>query len=82
VILPLPENVIIINAHLHGITVERLTVTISGNTLVRNHAQIEKIGSTGLWTPSIRVGDKVATSASPENIVLKIITRNPACVGR
>lgn len=66
---------VILNAHLHGITVgETDGLMIANNTLIRNRLSDGPGGSDGLWTPAIRV------SAAAENVT---ITRNitPAIVG-
>lgn len=59
---------VIVNAHLHGITVgETDGLMIANNTLIRNRLSDGLGGSDDLWTPSIRV------SAEAENVT---ITRN------
>lgn len=59
---------VIVNAHLHGITVgETDGLMIANNTLIRNRLSDGPGGSDGLWTPAIRV------SPAAENVT---ITRN------
>lgn len=64
---------IIINAHLHGISIgEADGVLIDSNTLVRNRLSAGPGGTPALWTPSIRVSEKSQNVRILRNITPKI----------
>jgi hypothetical protein len=66
------ENVII-NAHLHGITVgETSGLLIANNTVVRNASSQGKSNDPGLWTPQIRVAPTSTDVSILRNVVGKI----------
>lgn len=67
------ENNLIINAHLHGITVgETDGLVIRDNTVVRNARSEGKKKNVALWTPQIRVSDKSRNVILSRNITSKI----------
>ena len=60
---------VIVNAHLHGITVGATDgLVIANNTLVRNAASSGPGGSAALWTPSIRVATNSENVAITANV--------------
>lgn len=64
------ENNVIINAHLHGITLGQADgVRIAGNTLVRQRAAAGKGQKAGLWVPQIRVKSSARNVTIADNIV-------------
>lgn len=64
---------IIINAHLHGITIgEADGVRIASNTLVRNRLSAGSSSNPALWTPSIRVSPKSDNVSILRNVVPKL----------
>jgi hypothetical protein len=61
---------VIINAHLHGITVgETKGLSITNNTLVRNHFALFADGKPGLHTPTIRISKRAQKVEIKRNIV-------------
>jgi hypothetical protein len=66
---------VIINAHLHGITMGEVDgVSIHNNTLIRNMHAKGLIGkNAGLWTPTIRINKAARNVSIQDNIVAKII---------
>lgn len=66
---------VIINAHLHGITMGEVDgVSIHNNTLVRNMQAKGLTGKNpGLWTPTIRMKKTARNVSIQDNIVPKII---------
>ena len=64
---------VIINAHLHGITVgETAGLTITNNTVVRNSASEGPDDNIALWTPQIRVAEGSTDVQILRNVVAKI----------
>lgn len=67
------ENNVIINAHLHGITVgETDNLVIRNNTVVRNARSEGKRKNRALWTPQIRVAETSTDVTIKSNITSKI----------
>lgn len=67
------EGNLILNAHLHGITVgETQGLGIQNNTLVRDARAAGKSHSHGLWTPRINVSARARNVALSSNITASI----------
>ena len=67
------ENNVIINAHLHGITVgEAAGLTIARNSLIRDAGAQGSQDNPGLWIPAIRVAKTSTGVAIVNNVVGKI----------
>lgn len=67
------ENNLIINAHLHGITVgESKDLKIRNNTVVRNVRSQGNGGSDSLWTPQIRVAEAGRNVEISHNVTHRI----------
>lgn len=68
------ENNLIINAHLHGITVgETDGLIIRNNTVVRNSKSEGKKKNVALWVPQIRVNSASRSVLLSHNITSKIV---------
>lgn len=64
---------VIINAHLHGITLgESAGVTIRNNSVLRNAASQGKEDNPGLWTPQIRVAPTSTGVSITRNVTSKV----------
>lgn len=67
------QNNVIINAHLHGITLgETAGVTITNNTVIRNARAQGPDDNPGLWTPQIRVASASTGVVISHNVTSKI----------
>ncbi len=67
------EGNLIINAHIHGITVgETDGLTITRNTLVRNRKSEGRENNPGLWTPQIRIAPSSRSVRVDRNVVSAI----------
>lgn len=68
------ENNVIINAHLHGITMGEVAgLVIRNNTVVRNAASQGKEDNPGLWTPQIRVAPTSTKVTIADNVANKVV---------
>jgi len=68
------ENNLIINAHLHGITVgETQGLTIRNNTVVRNSRSEGALENPGLWIPQIRVAEMSRDVEISRNVTHRIV---------
>jgi hypothetical protein len=74
------SNNVIINAHLHGISIGEVDgLSINNNTLVRNiHAKGTNSNKAALWTPTIRVNKAAKNVSVKNNIVSKVVGAEPA----
>ncbi len=67
------EGNVIINAHLHGITVgETDGLVIAGNSVLRNPRSEGAEDNPGLWTPQIRVAPTATDVRISQNVTSKI----------
>lgn len=67
------EGNVIINAHLHGISVgESDTVVIRNNSVIRNASSSGDDPNPGLWTPQIRVAERSRNVVIERNVVGRI----------
>ncbi len=67
------EDNVIINAHLHGITVgETAGLRIMNNSVIRNARSQGKDDNPGLWTPQIRVAPTSTEVVIAKNVTSKI----------
>ena len=67
------HNNVIINAHLHGITLgETAGVTITNNTVIRNAQAQGPDDNPGLWTPQIRVASASTGVVISRNVTSKV----------
>lgn len=67
------EDNVIINAHLHGISVgETEGLVISGNAVLRNTLSQGEVNDPGLWTPQIRAAPAGRDVTIRGNVVAKI----------
>lgn len=68
------ENNVIINAHLHGITLgETAGLVIRNNTVIRNAASQGKEDNPVLWIPQIRVAPTSTKVTIANNVTSKIV---------
>jgi hypothetical protein len=68
------ENNLIINAHLHGITIgETKGLKIIRNTVVRNAKSEGKRKNPGLWIPQVRVAETSQNVEVSRNVVHRIV---------
>jgi parallel beta-helix repeat protein len=66
-------NNVVINAHLHGITLgETEGVTITNNTVIRNARAQGREDNPGLWTPQIRVAPDSTGVVISNNVTSKV----------
>jgi hypothetical protein len=64
---------VIINAHIHGITVGETTgLVIANNSVIRNAASQGKDDNPGLWNPQIRVAPTSTDVTVIKNVVSKV----------
>jgi parallel beta-helix repeat protein len=67
------QNNVVINAHLHGITLgETAGVTITNNTVIRNARAQGREDNPGLWTPQIRVAPASTGVVISHNVTSKV----------
>jgi Right handed beta helix region len=72
------EDNVILNAHLHGITVgETDGLTIANNSVLRNAASEGEDDNPGLWTPQIRVAAGATDVEIARNVVARISVARP-----
>ncbi|SNR71978.1 right-handed parallel beta-helix repeat-containing protein [Puniceibacterium sediminis] len=68
------EQNVIVNAHLHGITVgETDDLVIRANTVVRNARSLDPRKGMGRWTPMIRIAETARNVRILSNVVPKIV---------
>lgn len=68
------ENNVIINAHLHGITVgETRGLTIRNNSVLRNARSEGEQKNPGLWTPGVRIAPNSQLVEISRNVAHKIV---------